>query len=307
MTTPAIDQNGFKEEFGSRELNYDRHGVTGRCIFTGPWENLALFLEKTIPLGSQFPDYDAKQKPVKLVHVHVVPFARSTDGTQGRAATHARIEADYSTEILSGLEPELNITFGVDISNTVEGRKWKFAKVTISDPIPVPIPTLDIDFTVILDKNPLKDILAMGGKVNSKVAMGCQKETLLLQGVTLNQEYVDQSLTTHWRCSYHFLWKRVDTDKNGVEKGHNWLWRKPVQARKTDGSLMYYQTTDGEPGTDEHFSYTEDKYKVGTPVYQHEIFGTGVPDWDYPLPPIYQSADFNLLPTGNQGPLGSTK
>ena len=272
MTTqlPIIAPGEIREIAGSREVTFERTGITGRKSFQCRWEDQAALPHVGDAFGG-----DTVGALLKCIRLTVTGIGKTgTETGDNVSYEYAYAECEYSTDQSTGDELQATLDFTTQAWSAVVGRAWVTGGFPVEDEYPTTEPILRYSITKVCASFPIVMIMNTVGKINSDTIWGFAPNLLLFEGASATSEY-DPIGAPRWRVTYNFV---------GKTSSHNRFWRKPVYLEYPlgEGKVGLYQNTDA--GITE--TYTADADLVGSKIIVKAA------DWDTMNPAVYGEANF---------------
>jgi len=277
MTTPLVGTEWHELNGSGTEryaLNVDGSEITR--MFRCRWDHRYVFAENICRLGMPFPG-----KPGMICHtLEFEGVGRPVNTLPGQAPEYeeCKVTAVYGppeTQTLpsggSAGEDYATLTWSLSSEYLESGlsRTWKTAGTRIEEGATqaMLVPQATLTYHCVRVNNPTNAAWSALGKINLEAVPELSMTPvghLLFTGAEI-REVTDEDRNVLYDATYTFLFR---------SRPWNQVWRAARQKRDENGALMWDATT-------------------GDPVYVAPPAGEG--GWDEPVPPLYESADFNAF------------
>lgn len=263
------EETGYKEKLTT---------VTAVRKFVCKWEDRMSYPPK---LGQVHPNHPEIRCTDRDFHGEgpAQPSIADPSGVGTCLHTYAFVTCTYERMSTQDTDVLWDFHGGTEVLEVGLGRYWRYAGTVCDQSITITSPFITARASKVMLSDPRKLGWSMEcmGRVNAyywQPTLNSPRfgpETLLYLYPDVEEWYDAErsaaigSPVYFYRCSFNFLWRPC---------GHNIQWRAPRQAYDEVGAPLVDPTT-------------------GDPIFVEGI--AGVPGWDYPVPRLYQIADFGPM------------
>ncbi len=255
------------EKPGTRELNFQKKGITGTKTLLCDWSDIEPVLDSTLPvIGTP---WSAGLPYLQCVDVVAREGTISECEYVCRYSTGGQLGEDFY---------EWSLRVNGETLDRTKGYRWRDAGTPVTVEIPTIIAVATYAIKVKQTSSPLSAITAAMNKVNSVTFHGFEPGTLRFDGADTSASYDSNGLLVSVQTIYEFTWKPWS---------HNLAWREPEYKRW--GYIEGHQDLFGEiikwhdtplPFLETDPYVTSDPTKLWMPIPRDGITGIGA--WDTP-------------------------